>query len=95
MKKRVLKVVTAWALVLCMTIPMMLSVQAQEDVVGDVIQKETFVVQHHSAIDTYRTGEKFTAPDAPASYMDYLFAGWYADENCETAKDSLRRLVQP
>ena len=87
MKKRILKVVTAWALVLCMTIPMMLSVQAQEDVVGDVISKETFVVQHHSAIDTYRTGEKFTAPDAPSGYTDYLFAGWYADENCETPKD--------
>ena len=81
MKKRVLKVVTAWALVLCMTIPTMLSVQAQEgdDVVSDAIDQGTFVVQHHTLIDGYRDGE-FGAPDAPEGYSDYLFAGWYADE---------------
>ena len=89
MKKRVLKVVTAWALVLCMTIPTILSVQAQEgeDIVSEAIDKGTFVVQHHTLIDDYRDGE-FGAPDAPEGYSDYLFAGWYADENCETAKDS-------
>ena len=37
MKKRIIKVVTAWALVLCMTFPTIMSVQAQEDVVGEAI----------------------------------------------------------
>jgi len=86
MKKKILKLITAWALILCMTAPTMLSVQAEGDVVGDAIEKETFVVQHHSFIDGYRN-DVFTAPDAPAGYSDYLFAGWYADEDCETGCD--------
>lgn len=82
MKKRIIKVVTAWALVLCMTFPTIMSVQAQDDVVGEAIEKEAFMVQHHSLIDRYR-GTNFIAPESPDA--NYLFAGWYQDKDCETA----------
>lgn len=85
MKKRIIKIVTAWALVLCMTFPTIMSVHAEADVVGDAIQKETFMVQHHSAIDSYR-GTDFRAPESPDA--KYLFAGWYQDEDCKTALEA-------
>lgn len=85
MKKRIKRII-AWTLILCMSTPTMISAQAETgaDVVGEVIPMDRFVVQHHSAIDSYRQGE-FIAPDEPLEYSDYLFAGWYHEEECKTA----------
>lgn len=86
MRNRILKVLTAWLLILCMFTPSGLAVHAADSIgAGEITVLEGAISQHFNDITTYRQEGALKAPSAPAEYEDYIFAGWYTDEKCNVA----------
>lgn len=86
MKNRILKVLIAWLLILCMFIPSELAVRAADSAEGgEITVLEGAISQQFNDITTYRQEGALKAPSAPTEYADYIFAGWYTDEKCNVA----------
>jgi uncharacterized repeat protein (TIGR02543 family) len=58
--------------------------EVEESSHGELYQTEA--IYYDADITDYgeKGNEKYYIPEAPAGYDDYVFEGWYADENCTT-----------
>lgn len=83
MRKQMTKMIIALLLVLCMAVPSNLPAFAAND--STVTELDGAISQLCSDITEYRQESGFTYPNAPAEYTDYVFAGWYTDEECKSA----------
>lgn len=83
MRKQMTKMIIALLLVLCMAVPSNLPAFAAND--STVTELDGAISQLCSDITEYRQETGFTYPDAPAEYTNYVFAGWYTDEECKSA----------
>ena len=56
---------------------------------GSVKPKDGFISVEYQDLTEFRDGDKKIAPEAPKDYANYIFAGWYKDEDCKQAMEDL------
>ncbi len=88
-KRKLQKLLMAWAIIMCVIAPDVLAVHAEDSSSKQTVTtlESGAVVQQVKDITAYRTEESFTAPSAPEGYGAYIFAGWYTDAECTAALD--------